>query len=109
MGIKFNKDPLTVEQNNYTTRIVNAFIVYNLDALPRNPLNNFKLKNSLFGVTNIVKSSDKEKWLYSGYGMAFDEASSWNFDSKFAKNVVIFVIYNSSSSHADLACSSRAR
>ena len=26
--IKFNKDPLAVEQNNYVTKIVNAYIVY---------------------------------------------------------------------------------
>ena len=31
MGIKFNKDHLAVEQNNYATKIVKAFIVYELD------------------------------------------------------------------------------
>ena len=28
--------------------------------------NNFKFKNCLFGATNIVKNSDKEKYVYSG-------------------------------------------
>ena len=28
MGIKFEKDPLAVEQNNYATKIVSAYIVY---------------------------------------------------------------------------------
>ena len=32
MGLKFDKDPLDVEQNNYLTKIVNVYIVYNLDA-----------------------------------------------------------------------------
>ena len=32
MGIKFDKDPLNVEQSNYLCTIVNAFIVYDLDA-----------------------------------------------------------------------------
>ena len=32
MGIKFDKDPLPVEQNNYFTKIVNVYIVYDLDA-----------------------------------------------------------------------------
>ena len=32
------------------------------------------LKKCLFGETNIVKTSDKEKWLYCGYGIVFDEA-----------------------------------
>ena len=67
IGIKFDKDPLAVEQNNYLSKIVNVYIVYNLDAWPRNPTNNFKFKNCLFRATNIVKNSDKEKYLYNGY------------------------------------------
>ena len=43
MGIKFDKDPLDVEWNSYGTKIVNAYIAYDLDAWPNNPLNNFKL------------------------------------------------------------------
>ena len=35
--INFDKDPLAVEQNNYLTKIVNVYIVYDLDAWPRNP------------------------------------------------------------------------
>ena len=59
--IKINRDPLAVEQKNYATKLVNAYIVYDLDAQPRNPTNNFKFKNYLFGATNKVKNSDKEK------------------------------------------------
>ena len=44
MAIKFEKDPLVVEQNNYATKIVNAYIVYKLDAWPKNPLESFTLK-----------------------------------------------------------------
>ena len=40
IGIKFDKDPLAVEQNNYLTKIINVYIVYDLDAWPRNPTNN---------------------------------------------------------------------
>ena len=58
MRIKFDKDPLAVEQNTYATKIVNSYIVYDLDGWPRNPTNNFKFKNCLFGSTNIVK----KKW-----------------------------------------------
>ena len=32
MRIKFDKDPLAVEQNSYLTKIVNVYIVYDLDA-----------------------------------------------------------------------------
>ena len=72
MGIKFDKDPLAVEQNTYITKIGNVYIVYELDARPRNPTNNFKFKNCLFGATNIVKNSDKKKHVYSGYRIKFD-------------------------------------
>ena len=72
MGIKFEKDPLAIEQNSYLTKIVNVYIVYDLDAWPRNPTNNFKFKNCLFGATNMVKTSDKEKYVYSGGGITFD-------------------------------------
>ena len=36
MKIQFEKDRLTVEQNNYLTKCVNFYIVCNLDASPRN-------------------------------------------------------------------------
>ena len=55
MGIKFEKDPIAVEQNTYLTKIGNVYIVYELNARPINPTNNFKFKNCLFGATNIVK------------------------------------------------------
>ena len=48
IGIKFDKDPLAVERGNYLTKIVNVYIVYDLDAWSRNPTNNFKFKNCLF-------------------------------------------------------------
>ena len=64
IGITFDKDPLAVEQNSYSTKIVNVYIVYDLDAWPRNPTNNFKFKNCLFGATIIVKNSDKVKKCY---------------------------------------------
>ena len=32
MGINLDKDPLAVEQINYATKILNAYIVYDLDS-----------------------------------------------------------------------------
>ena len=55
MGTKFDKDRLALEQNNYATKILNGYIVYDLDTWPKILLNNLKLKNCLFGTTNIVK------------------------------------------------------
>ena len=61
MGIKFDKDPLVVQQNNYLTKIVNVYVVYDLDAWLRYPTINYIFKNYLFGATSLVKNSDKEK------------------------------------------------
>ena len=52
-------------------------------------------------MTDIVKNSVKEKWLYSGYRKAFDEKGKRSFGNDYSRNVVIFGIENSSSSHAD--------
>ena len=101
MGIKFDKDPLAVEQNNYLNKIVNVYIVYDLDPWPRNPTNYFKFRNCLCGATSIVQNSDKEKYVYSGYGKTFNSASSWSFDNDAARNVIIFGVDNSSSPHVD--------
>ena len=60
MEIKFNKDPLVVEQKTYAIKIVNVYIVYDLDAWLRNPTNNFKFKNCLFGATRVAKIVTKK-------------------------------------------------
>ena len=44
MGIKFKKDSLSVEQNNYFAKIANVYIVYDLDTWLGNPTNNFKFR-----------------------------------------------------------------
>ena len=56
------------------TKIVNFCIVYDLDSWTKNPTNNLKFKNCLFGATNIAKNIDKEKYVYSGCGITFDSA-----------------------------------
>ena len=76
-------------------------LVYDLDTWPRNPNNNFKFKNCLFGKSSIVKNSNKEKYVYSGYGIKFDSASSWSFDSDTVRSIINFGFDNSSSSHSD--------
>ena len=83
------------------TKILIVDIVYDLDACPRNRTNNFKFKNCLSGATNRVKNSDKEKYIYKGYGITFESTGSWSFDNGIARNVIIFGLDNSSSPHSD--------
>ena len=49
----------------------------------------------------MKEKKSKEKYVYSGYGVAFDEKGEWSFNSNTARNVIIFGIDNSSSSHTD--------
>ena len=65
-----NNNVLAVEQNIYATKVVNAYIVDDVDNL--NPLNNFVLQNYLIGATNKEENSDKIKYVY---------ISSWSFIS----------------------------
>ena len=37
--------------------------------------------------------------MYSGYGITFDSGGSWSFDNDTARNVIIFGVNSSSSSH----------
>ena len=40
------------------------------------PTNYFKFKNFFFGATNILKNSDQENYVFSGYEITFDSAGS---------------------------------
>ena len=77
--VHVTKSPLVVEQNNHSTKIINAYIVYDLNDWPKVLLRNVTLKNCLFGATNIIKNSDKEKYVYRGDGIAFDGKGEWSF------------------------------
>ena len=81
MGVKFDKGSLAAEQNSYLTKIGHVCIVYDVEACPKNPLKNVTLKNCSFGANNIVKDCDKEKYVYSGYRIAFDGKGEWSFDN----------------------------
>ena len=49
----------------------------------------------------ILEKNDKIKYGFSSNAIAFDELGSWNFGNNFARNVIIFSVDNSSSSHTD--------
>ena len=49
----------------------------------------------------MVKNSDKEKNVYSGYGIAFDSEGWQSFDNGTARNVIIFGIDSNWPSHID--------
>ena len=59
------------------------------------------VKKNLYGATNIIKNTDKDNWIYSGYWIAFNGKGLWNFDNDFVRNVVIFGLDNNSLSDSD--------
>ena len=68
----------------------------------RNPTNNSKFKNCLFGATNVVKNSNKWKYVYNGYGTTSMIVQVYGvLIMIFSGNVLFFGIDNSSSSHTD--------
>ena len=87
--IKFDNSVLVAEQNNYASKIV-----YDLDIFLKTRCSCFTLKICLLNV--------QEKFVYSGYGIAYNERwSGRSFNNDFARNVIIFGFDNSSSSHSN--------
>ena len=54
--------------------VVNIYIVYRLTPGINN--NGFTLENCLFGAVKLTKSTDIDKYKYSGYGIGFDSRGS---------------------------------
>ena len=82
-------------------KVVNIYIVYELDASSSN-LNDPTLKNCLFSAVTLTKNADIDKYGYSGYGIGFDRRGSFSFPGGgFGQNVLIFGVDMSSSAHID--------
>ena len=83
-------------------KIVNIYIVYeinkndNIIASDRTP------ENCLFGAVTLTKNADIDKNGYSGYGNEFDRKGSFSFSGvEYRQNVLIFGADMSFSTHID--------
>ena len=85
----------------YRNFILNLYIVYELNNWLQNPSNNFPLKICLFGTVKLVRNEIKNKFTCNAQRIVFFGEDSWSFGYEFARNVVIFGVDNSSSSHTD--------
>ena len=61
----------------------------------------FYFKKLFVWSNNIAKKTDKEKYVYNGYGMALDGIGEWTFGNDYAGNVIIYGVNNILSSHSD--------
>ena len=59
------------------------------------------LENCLFGAVKLTKHVNVDLYKYSGYGMAFDRKGFYLLGNEIGKNVIIFGVDMSSSSHID--------
>ena len=80
-------------------KIVNIYVVYEFDKLyvQTNP----KLVNCLFGVVNLAKNADIDKYKYSGYGIGFGKGNVYPVGNRFGRNVIISGADMSSSVQVD--------
>ena len=77
MTIEYDRDTLVVEQNNFATKTVNAYICYELNTLKEILLTILHSKWLVW--SDIVKVIDWVKLVYSGYATAFDRLDLLNF------------------------------
>ena len=102
ISIKFIGSCLKQPKISYTHgTIVNIYIVFEPGASGSDD-SDPTLKNCLFGAVTLTKNADIDRYGYSGYGIGFDQRSSFSFPSdRFCQNVLIFGADMSSSVHID--------
>ena len=52
---------------------------------------NPRLENSLFGAVKLVKETDIDKYMYSGFGIWFDMKGAFSVGNRFGNNVMDLV------------------
>ena len=79
--IKFNGSCL--KQSNkisYThKKIVNIYIVYEINKKDNTIISGPTLENCLFGGVSLTNNADIDKYGYSGYGIGFDRKGEFSF------------------------------
>ena len=55
----------------------------------------------MFGAVKLTKHVDVDQYKYSGYGIGFDRKGSYSIGNEVGRNVIIFGVDMSSSSHID--------
>ena len=99
--VRFNGDCLKQEKITFNHgKTVNIYIVYeiersvNISSYPT-------LENCLFGAVKLAKHVDVDLCKYSGYGIGFDRKGFYSVGDEVGRNVIIFGVVMSSSSHID--------
>ena len=101
LGVTFNGNYMKQNKLGYAHgKIVNLYIVYKLKNR-RIDSPDFTVQNGLSGAVKITKNAKTSHYKYKGYGICFDSESSFSFGNRIdAKNVIIFGVNTSNSSHS---------
>ena len=101
LGVTFNGNYMKQNKLGYAHgKIVNLYIVYELKNR-RIDKADFTVQNGLVGAVKITKNANTSHYRYERYGICFDGESSFSFGNKIdAKNVIIFGVNTSNSSHS---------
>ena len=101
LGATFNRNYMKQNKLGYAHgKIVNLYIVYELKNR-RVDSPNFTVHNGLFGAVKITKNTNNLHYKYERYGICFNSESSLSFANRIdAKNVIIFGVNTSNSSHS---------
>ena len=77
---------------NYTSpNRISFFIVYKLGTWSRDLNTGFTLKDCLFGSVKLVRNTDPDKYVCTGYGIGFNLRSAFSLtDDSTGKNATIF-------------------
>ena len=71
-----------LKQDKFThTRdtIVNIYIVYEINKKDNTTSSDPTLENCFFDAVTLTKNTDIDKYMYSGYGIGFDEKEVFHF------------------------------
>ena len=100
-GNHFQQDKTNVF-NIYNNNSTNIYCVYKLYSISSSRDSTFTVQNALFGSMQITKNADTSTYEYKGYGICFDEGSTFsNGNITNGKNVLIFGVHENSLTHAN--------
>ena len=72
-------------------KIVNIYIVYEINKKDNTIISDPTLENCLFGAVTLTKNVNIDRYGYSGYGIGFDRKGSFSFSGGgYGQNVLIF-------------------
>ena len=96
--VKFRGSCLRQDKVSYTHgKIVNIYIVYEINKKDNTIISDPTLENFLFGAVTLTKHVNIDKYGYSGYGVGFDRKGSFSFpNGRYGQNLIVFGVDMSS-------------